>query len=145
MKKFLYTPLFHAHVNSGILVLRITAGMLMLLNHGLPKLNMLLGPGPVKFGDPIGLGVLPSLTLLVFAEFFCSLLIIAGFLTRFATIPLIIEFLIILFIVKAGAGIAKNELDLFFLSVYVVILLTGPGKFSLDRLFVHKNEPLPGI
>jgi len=133
MKKLFYTPIHHDVVDAGIFFLRVATGLLV-LTHGIPKLNNLLGPGPVQFGDPIGLGGLPSLILVTFAEVLCSILIMAGLLTRLSAIPLIIDFIVIVFVVKAGQEVSEKELPLFYMIVYISVLLTGPGGFSLDRL-----------
>lgn len=67
-------------VNIGVLVLRITLGILM-LTHGYPKFEKMLA-GDMSFGNPIFLGEELSLILTVFAEFVCSILLIFGLLTR---------------------------------------------------------------
>ncbi len=73
----------------ALLLLRLGVGGLM-LTHGIPKLMRLFGSDPIQFGDPIGIGVEASLTLAVFSEVICSVLIIIGLGTRLAAIPLII-------------------------------------------------------
>ena len=72
-------------INIGIIIIRIITSAMM-LTHGGPKLMQVLD-GNLKFSDPIGIGPELSLILVVFAEFFCSILIIIGLGTRLATIP----------------------------------------------------------
>jgi putative oxidoreductase len=69
----------------------------------------------------------------VFAEFFCSLLIIAGFLTRPALFFLIIVMAVAAFIVHANDSLADREHALLYLFVYLAVFITGPGKFSMDN------------
>jgi putative oxidoreductase len=83
------------------------------------------------FVDFMGLGGTVSLSLAVFAEFFCSILLVLGLFTRLATIPLLITLLVILNI-HDWALFGKYELSTAFLIAYVVILILGPGKYSLD-------------
>lgn len=118
------------HHDLGLLLLRVVPSAFM-MNHGFSKLerwDTLLG----SFADPLGIGSAPSFILAVFAEFFCSILLIAGAFTRYAVIPLLITMLVAAFVVHAGDPWAKKELPLLFATVYVVVGLLGPGRFSLD-------------
>ena len=72
----------------GLLLLRVGFSGMM-LTHGIPKL-MKLVQGNMEFGDPIGIGSSLSLILVVIGEAICPLLIIIGYKTRLATIPIII-------------------------------------------------------
>ena len=62
----------------GLVVLRVTAGLTMLLGHGWGKLTG-FSEMAATFPDPIGLGSRISLGLTVFAEVFCSIALIVGF------------------------------------------------------------------
>ncbi|KGO84697.1 DoxX family protein [Flavobacterium rivuli WB 3.3-2 = DSM 21788] len=127
------------NVNSlAVLILRVVAGGFMLV-HGLEKLEMLKA-NPVQFADPIGIGEPASLTLAVFAELVCSALLILGLLTRLAIIPLIITMLVAVFIVHAADGFEKQELGALYLGVYIVLIITGAGKFSVDRLIAKRKS-----
>ena len=124
-------------ISYAILLLRLAAGVFM-LTHGMGKLFALFGSDPIQFPDPIGLGATVSLALTVFSEVFCSLLLILGLGTRFATLPLLITMLVAAFIVHATDGFGRQELPLFYATVYVVIGLLGAGKISLDNLVYAK-------
>lgn len=116
-----------------LVVLRIALGVFM-LTHGWPKMEMLLEGGPVRFSDPIGIGKMPSLILTVFAELFCSVLLVLGLLTRLAVIPLIITMVVAVFVVHGNHPFGKQEMGLLYLVGYLVIFARGSGKFSLDYL-----------
>lgn len=118
----------------AILILRLTFGFTMLWLHGYGKMMKFFQDGPIKFGDPIGLGPEISLGLTTFSEVLCSALLILGLFTRWAVIPLIITMCVAIFIVHWPDPFAKKELALLYLISYVVILLIGPGKFSLDGI-----------
>ena len=105
----------------------------MLMKHGLDKL-MHFSQKAGGFADPFGIGSTASLSLAVFAEFFCAVFIILGLFTRLATIPLIIAMSVALFVAHQGDFFGKGELAGLFLIVFVTLLFTGPGKVSLDRL-----------
>jgi putative oxidoreductase len=119
------------------LILRLTLGILM-LTHGYSKLQSVLS-GDLQFANPIGIGEPTSLILTVFAEFFCSILLIVGFGTRFAIIPLVITMLVIIFIVHAPDGMDKKEHPLLYLLPYIALFFLGSGKFSLDAFLKRDN------
>ena len=115
----------------ALLVLRVGVGVAM-LTHGYPKFLKVLS-GNLSFGDPIGLGQEASLILTAFAEFVCSILLIIGLFTRFATIPLIITMAVVFFIVHGADDFGTREKAFLFLVSYLVLFFTGPGRYSLDK------------
>ncbi len=123
----------------GLLFLRLSVGGLMLVQHGWPKLGKLMAEGPIKFADPIGTGPEIALYLTVFAELICAFLIMIGGLTRLSTIPLIITMLVAIFIVHGDDPFKKQEFALLYLIPFVLLLMTGAGRFSLDA-FLRKNK-----
>lgn len=120
----------------GLLVVRLLAGGMM-LTHGIPKIGRLLGEGPVKFADPFGLGPEISLIMAIFAEVVCAALIMLGFKTRLATIPLMITMLVAAFYAHWDDPFGKKELPLLYFAVFLGILIVGGGKFALDSAKKH--------
>jgi putative oxidoreductase len=120
----------------GLLLLRLGGGGFM-LTHGWGKLQLLIAGEFDKFADPIGLGTTLSLVLTVLAEFVCSLLVIVGLATRFAAAPVVFAMGVAAFVVHAndpwtmGAG-ASKEPALLFLTMFLTLIFTGAGEFSLD-------------
>ena len=104
----------------------------MIIGHGWGKVLRLFGDEPIKFADPFGLGPEVSLALVAFAEFFCSILIMLGLFTRWAVIPLIITMLVAVFYSHIDDPFSRMEKGLMYLIPYFVLLLSGPGGFSLD-------------
>ena len=103
--------------------------------HGLQKLSTFSALSE-SFPDPLGIGSMASLSLAVFAELFCSLLLVVGFLTPLALVPLIITMVVALFVIHGADPWSKKELAFTYLAVYSGLLFCGPGKLSLDyRLF----------
>ena len=125
-----------AFTDISLLLIRLAAGGFM-LSHGFGKLQKLVN-GNFEFGDPIGVGPEISLGLTVFAEILCAFLILVGLFSRLAAIPLIITMLVAVFIVQADDDFGKKELGLFYLINYLVIFLSGAGKYSLDKLILKK-------
>jgi putative oxidoreductase len=132
MKRMFSTNVNSNGVNFWLLISRIAIGLFM-LTHGIPKLQMLMA-GNIKFADPIGIGAAPSLILCVFAEFFCSVLLILGLAARLASIPLIINMLVVLFYAMAKQPFGKKELAAIYLLIYFGFFILGAGKYSVDHL-----------
>ena len=74
------------------------------------------------------------MALVIFAEVFCSLAIMFGLFTRLAAIPLIVAMCVAAFVTHAGQAFSAKELALLYLTFYAVIFITGPGRYSIDRL-----------
>lgn len=117
----------------GLLVLRIWIGGSMLMLHGFEKVKNFEAMSK-KFMDFLGIGATASLSLAIFAEFLCSGLLILGLFTRFAALSLAITMGVAFFMAHGGVlkGPGSGEMAFIYLSTYVVLLLAGPGKFSLD-------------
>lgn len=115
----------------GLLVLRVGIGLMMLLRHGWPKLAS-FSEIMDSFPDPLGVGSTMSLTLAVFGEAVCSVLIILGVATRFSALPFLITMLVAAFVVHGGDPWARKELALSYAVPALTLLLTGPGRFSVD-------------
>lgn len=125
MKKTLLT-------NLGLALLRIVPSAIMIIVHGLPKLQDLTN-GDFEFPDPLGIGGAPSLFLTVVGEVVAPFLVLIGYKTRIAAIPAAITMFVAAFVYHAGHGFDKQELGTLFLIFFVVIALVGPGKFSIDK------------
>ena len=138
MKRLFHTGTNDNYLNLIVLIVRLTVASLM-ITHGLPKLYTLLAVGEIHFPDPIGLGQTLSLILVVFAEFFCYIFIGIGLGTRLASIPLIINMIVVAFIVHADHPIGEKEMALLYLVFYLLLLVTGSRKFSVDYLITRKK------
>jgi putative oxidoreductase len=126
--------------NLGLLVLRLWIGFAMLLNHGAGKLMSFSDTAP-HFPDPLGIGHPASLALAVFAEFFVSLFMILGLVTRWSALVLAIDMSVAFIGVHKGAlnGHGSGELAFMYLMGYVTLLLAGPGRFSADQALFGRD------
>jgi putative oxidoreductase len=136
MKKLFSTRVNEQAFSISMLLLRVAAGSLMLADHGLDKL-IHFSEYASKFSDPFQLGRTVSLTMVVFAEFFCAAFIILGLFTRLAAIPLIIAMGVALFFAHKGQFFGDGESAGLYMVVFICIFVMGPGKLSLDR-FIGK-------
>lgn len=135
MKKILSTSLNNNGVSLGLLILRVTAAVL-LIPHGYDKLAHFADKKD-HFMSFMGFGGSVSLALVIGAEFFCSLLLVFGLLSRFALIPLIISMWVAVSQANhfdiLGTAQPVGQSAFMFLIMFVVLFITGPGKFSADN------------
>jgi putative oxidoreductase len=86
----------------------------------------------------LGLGEKLSFFLTVFAEVGCSVLLLFGLATRLAVIPLIVTMVVAIFIIHAPDAFEKKELAWHYLIVYIFLLFSGAGRYSVDALIGKK-------
>ena len=115
-----------------LLSARIIFGLLF-LSHGIQKWSNFQELSSV-FPDPLGIGSSVSLGLAIFAELACSIGFMFGILYRLALIPMIFTMLMAFFVIHGADPFAVKELALVYLVVFVLMLLAGPGKFSVDSV-----------
>ncbi|MBL6592285.1 MAG: DoxX family protein [Flavobacteriaceae bacterium] len=118
--------------NIGLLLLRIVFCGAMIYGHGLGKLNKLIA-GNLKFSDPIGIGEAPTLFLAVFSEFIAPIFILIGFKTKFFSFFPAATMFVAAFVVHLGDPFSRIEKAILFLAVFVFFMISGPGKYSIDK------------
>lgn len=121
----------------GLFVLRAGAGGMMLFGHGLSKIEN-WETLKTQFTDLFGFGMTFDLSLTIFSEVFCAAAVILGLATRFTVLPLIVSMAVAILVVHkddpmfmGGEGGSKEPAILYLLP-YLMILLAGPGRISLD-------------
>jgi putative oxidoreductase len=137
MKHLFQTALSQKSSDVWLLILRVCIASMM-LSHGIPKFLKLISGEEIQFIDLLGIGQTASMILSVFAEFFCSFLILFGIVTRFAAFSLIINMSVAVFVAHAQDSFQKKELALLYLIVYITFLILGAGKYSIDH-FIYKH------
>lgn len=141
MKQLISINISQKGIDLAILFTRITAAALM-LSHGLPKLGMLFSGNAAHFPAVLGMSSEISLVLTVFAEVVCSVFILFGLGTRLAVVPLIITMLVAVLYIHSADPFAKQEPGIQYLILYVILFITGSGKYSLDYLLQRKQSSL---
>lgn len=122
----------------GILIIRIVVGICMLTLHGLPKL---MG-GPEKWGKiglsmgNLGINFFPAFWgfSAAIVESLCALLLVLGLWTRPNALLLAFTMLIAAISHLAqgdGFSVASHAIEL--MAIFIALVLTGPGKYSVDR------------
>jgi putative oxidoreductase len=124
----------------ALLLLRVWLGLAMFWLHGWGKLSNLIG-GTSKFPDVIGIGQIPSLILVIFAEVVCALLLVAGVYTRFCALMLAITMGVAFFIAHGAklSGPGNGELAFIYLAGFIALVVAGGGRFGFDRKLGAKS------
>ena len=145
MKRFLFDcgtrdPL----ASTGLLVMRAGFGLMMMLGHGVPKLQnyqtYLEGWSTVPAIWPLSKMSMPmSLMSTIGAELVCSGLLVLGLMTRPAAFILGFAMCVAAFQVHGGGpwflpGQGAKEPAVLYLIPAFVLIITGAGQWSLDAL-----------
>lgn len=134
MQKYLRLEFVPTSTDFALLVLRVWLGASMAYLHGWGKLVNLVN-GTSKFPDVLGIGPTPALILTIFAELLCAVLLAVGLWTRLAAFFLAVTMGVAFFVAHGAklSGQGNGELAYVYLAGFVVVLLAGAGKFSVDR------------
>lgn len=143
MKRFFQPLKLPAGPSLGLLALRLVCG-LAFMHHGWGKIQ-----APFTWMGPDGKvpGILQALAAL--SEFGGGLAWILGLLTPLASFGLACTMAVAAWLhavvlkdpfVASGPGQASYELAAVFLSVSLVLLFAGPGRFSADRAFFGEKD-----
>lgn len=95
-----------------------------------------------SFPDPLGVGSSISLLLAIFGEVACSIAFVFGFLHRLVLIPMIFTMCIAFFVIHGGDVFANRELAFLYMMTFVILYISGSGKYSIDYWLGKK---LPGL
>jgi putative oxidoreductase len=133
MRKLLSTAYSDGAFNFALLVQRVATGLLLLIGHGLPKIQNFSELSPT-FYDPMRVGHRNSLVLVILAELFCSMFLALGLFTRIVAFIIVFELSVAVFIFHHGAPLKTIELPALFLISAFTIMFVGPGRISADGM-----------
>jgi putative oxidoreductase len=125
----------------SILPARIVLGFIFMM-HGGQKLFVFGLPGVARFLG--GLGFHPAMfwaVIVTFNELLGGIAVLTGFLTRWAALLIAIEMTVVILRVKLTKGLFQPqgfELELALWAICLTLVLTGPGKPSIDQA-LHKE------
>ena len=121
-------------VDAGLLLLRLWLGLSMFFIHGLGKAT--------TFGSTVAAlrekGIpSPFAIAAIAAESVCALLLALGFLSRLAALflaaTMAVAFILVHHATLTFGNPKTGELAFIYLAGYLTLLLTGPGRFAVDR------------
>tara|TARA_B110000483_G_scaffold208333_2_gene253882 strand:- start:1399 stop:1815 length:417 start_codon:yes stop_codon:yes gene_type:complete len=133
MNKILTLSFLPTSRDLGLLVLRLGFGVYMIVAHGLPKL-MNFAARKDNFPDPLGLSSPVSLGFTVGAEVFAAAFLVLGLFTRLSAAALIFTMSVAFITMHGGifVGEGNGEKAAVYLSAFLVILISGGGKYAID-------------
>ena len=137
-RKIFNTDLSPRNGHVALLIFRVLVAV-FILTHGIPKLQKLLSGAEIQFADPYGLGVTTSFVLVIFAEFFCGLLVLVGLATRLAVIPLMITMATAVIFAHADDPFGVKEKPLLFFICFGLLAVFGSGRYSVDRALENRR------
>lgn len=134
----LFRPSTRGKVDLGLLLLRVGFGLTLAFGHGLGKLT-----NPQKFlgsvtrhGFPLPEVMAPIASL---SELVGGILLAIGLATRPAAVFVIGTMLGAAFVVHGGDPFSKKESALAYALAAVVILVSGPGRYSVDARLENRR------
>jgi len=133
MRKLLSTAYSDGAFNFALLVQRVATGLLLLIGHGLPKIQN-FSDLSLTFPDPLHVGHRGSLILVILAELFCSMFLALGLFTRIVAFIIAFELSVAVFIIHHGQPLKIVELPAIYLTSVFTIMLVGPGRISVDGM-----------
>jgi putative oxidoreductase len=119
-------------INIALLILRVWAGASLFVKHGLEKVIHFQDMSS-HFPDPIHIGSKASLICAAIADVLCSVLVAAGFLTRLASAIIVINLLVVFGCMEHFSFMQDHaELEFVYLGVYLALIFSGGGRYSVD-------------
>jgi len=123
--------------DAGLLVLRVTICMSLFLKHGSEKIFN-FSQMATHFPDPLHIGASTGLVFAMIGDSICSLLIIVGFATRWASLIAFVNIFIAWALVHHflffGHDADHGEVIVLYLAGLLSLFVAGAGKYSLDYL-----------
>lgn len=150
--KHLVQTLLTTHPNIGFSIARLTLG-LVIFPHGAQKLLGLFGGNGYTatmefFATQMGLPSIVAFSIIMI-EFFGSISLILGFLSRFWALSLVVMFIGIIYTTQLEHGFFMNwfgnqagegfEYSLLIIGLALSILVNGSGKWSIDGKISNKQ------
>jgi putative oxidoreductase len=125
--------------DAGLAIVRIVAGLALAVNHGAAKMQdasqVIRDARSMGFPAPTFFGWMAALS-----EFLGGILLALGLATRPAAFLVGCTMFTAAFIYHAGEGLKKREDALVFLSVAVLFLLAGSGRYGVDALLRRRKS-----
>jgi len=133
MKKIINLSFIPINTDLALLILRVWLGFGVFVKHGIEKITG-FSKMAEHFPDPIGIGSSASLSFALVSDAFCSVLVILGLATRLSAAVIVINLLAAFgLLFKFSLEKPHSELAFVYLGGFIVILLAGAGKYSIDN------------
>jgi|SRR5579864_264301 len=140
-------------LDAGLLILRVGAGLSLLVGFGWPKLEdavlFAVSGHAWSFADTARSIGLPAPVIVAcyqtLNESFGAVLVMCGLLSRWASASLGVGFLVATYIgIEMTANAAWIVAAAFYCLIFTTLTLTGPGQYSIDHLLDNRRRRAPG-
>jgi putative oxidoreductase len=143
MKKAIYhiTSVFPAAASFHLtmLVFRVLVSVQLMTTHGLKKLGVGVEQAE-KIPNPLGLPEQLNNYFATAANLFFPVLVILGFFTRLASLPVLAVTMTGYFVLHWNDPLLEKDMPFMYSLSFLLILVLGPGKYSLDYLINKKTR-----
>lgn len=137
---------FGRHPDAGVLLLRLFLGFVLIYG---TQDNVLHQERMLEFRDFLAANGFPwpllSAYVSAYAQFVCGILILLGAATGVAALVMVVNFVVALAMVHVGLPFNVNIAPLAMLAGSLYLLLSGPGRYSVDAALAARaaRAPLP--
>ena len=150
MKKILNLSFLPVNINLALLALRIIVALSLFSKHGWEKIAHFSEMNKMGM-NPMHIGATPTLLYATFCDSICSILLLLGLFTRFASMFLVISMAAIFIVMHHGSFMGDSmdprgdhaEVVWLYLGGFLTILFAGAGKYSLDAKLRNFNSTAP--
>ncbi|MDN3656068.1 DoxX family protein [Ferruginibacter paludis] len=130
-----------ATFNFSLLVFRVVLSLEIIVVHGFKKVGINVAeaekiPNPLHFPETF------NHAFAVSANLFFPVLVILGFFTRIAILPILAVTLTGYFVLHWNDALLIKDTPFMYSLSYLLILVLGPGRYSVDSFFQHKRVQL---
>ena len=137
LNRILKLDFIPSNKDAGLLVLRVTLCTSLFLKHGAEKVFG-FSQMASHFPDPLHIGSSTGLALAMIGDSICSLLIIAGLATRWASLfafaNIFIAWALVHHFLFFGHEADHGEIIVLYLAGLLSLFVAGAGKYSVDSL-----------
>ncbi|HZH66854.1 MAG TPA: DoxX family protein [Flavisolibacter sp.] len=122
----------------AILVFRVALSLELMVVHGLKKVGINVAEAE-KIPNPLHLNEFINNTFAISANLFFPVLVVLGLFTRIAILPILGVTLTGYFVVHWHDPFLVKDIPFMYSLSYLLILVVGPGRYSVDYFMNHKK------
>ncbi|MBO9202511.1 MULTISPECIES: DoxX family protein [Niastella] len=124
--------------NGGMLLLRVAVSLEIAIVHGFKKIGIGV-PQSESIPNPLHLPEAFNNTFAIAANIVFPFFVLIGLFTRLATLPTLVVTLTGYFLVHWNDSLLQKDTPFIYSLIFLVILLLGPGKYSIDNAIYKKR------
>ncbi|HYB98986.1 MAG TPA: DoxX family protein [Candidatus Limnocylindrales bacterium] len=125
-------------ISMGLLILRLGAGGMLIYGRAWERVIMIRDTS-IAFPDPLGISPELSWAVTIFAEFFCSIFVMLGIVTRLTAAAPFLAMLLSALVLPSGTAWSLREVSFLYALPFFVLTFTGAGDYSFDaRIVSHR-------